>query len=40
MGAEWSKVGELFSMAKAALGADVDVRDMGRHLDLDNPHVP
>jgi Pyridoxamine 5'-phosphate oxidase like len=35
-----TKVGQLFSMAKAALGADVDVRDIGRHVDVDNPHAP
>ena len=27
-------------MAKAALGADVAFHDLGRHVDLENPHVP
>lgn len=35
-----TKVGQLFSMAKAALGAEVDVHDLGRHVDLENPHAP
>ena len=32
-----TRVGQLFSMAKAALGGDVEVSDLGRHVDVANP---
>ena len=31
-----TRVGQLFSMAKAALGGDVEVSDLGRHVEVTN----
>jgi general stress protein 26 len=31
-----TRVGQLFSMAKAALGGDVEVNDLGRHVEIVN----
>ena len=33
-----TRVGQLFSMAKAALGGDVEAGDVGRHVDIANPY--
>jgi general stress protein 26 len=33
-----TRVGQLFSMAKAALGGEVEVADLGRHVDVANPN--
>ncbi len=32
-----TRVGQLLSMAKAALGGNVEVSDLGRHVDVANP---
>ena len=31
-----TRVGQLFSMAKAALGGDVEASDLGRHVEVTN----
>jgi general stress protein 26 len=33
-----TRVGHLFTMAKAALGGDVEARELGRHVDVSNPN--
>lgn len=35
-----TKVGQFFSMAKAALGGEVEAKDFGRHVEVENPRAP